>query len=60
MKDVFTGRVDIGFKSSLVSRSKFEASHNENHYKEIQDGSDQGTTIHERNIKMFYQWPDYR
>lgn len=53
MKDVSAGRVDIGFKSSLISRSKFKASHNENHYKEIQDGSNQRTTIHERNIKMF-------
>ncbi len=60
MKDVAAGCLDIGFKCSLVNRGKFETGHNENQYKDIQDGSDQGTTIHESNIKMFYRWPDHR
>jgi hypothetical protein len=53
MKDVSARCVNIGFKSSLVNRSKFKTSHNENQYNEINDDSDQGTTIHESNIKMF-------
>jgi hypothetical protein len=52
MKVVSAGCVDIGFKSSLVNGSKFKASNNENHYKEIQDAPDQGTTIHESFIKV--------
>ena len=45
--------MNIGFKSSLVNGSKFKASHKENHNKDIQDGPDQGTTIHESLIKIF-------
>jgi hypothetical protein len=53
MKDFSAGCVDIGFKSSLVNGSKFKSRQKDNHNKEIQDAPDQGTTIHERILKIF-------
>ncbi len=53
VKDVSAGCVDIGFKGSLVNGSKFESRQKENHNNDIQDAPNQGTTIHERILKIF-------